>query len=579
MDGATISPASTDEVVVPALATPAVPPEQPSLALASAPASISSDSEDDSLRSGAPTAPPPSLSRGHQPTPTPSATPAARMPTAQGDLASQPIPHVLLYVLDQALTGTLVFEEPGRSGAEPTRHRVFLLEGAPAQARISLRVSRLGEVLARLNLVPAAVIEGSVQQAAAVGGRRLLGELLLSKAVLSREGLQRALETQLVERLAALATLPKGTTYSFFADENLFQSEPGASELLTTSPLNALFATLRGSVDEERMMATLRRIWRIPLAFHPDADREAYALTGEEEAVLERIEHGRPTLDELLADRRVDREAAVQFVYFLAVTRQLVWKGQKKGPIMPRGSRAKTGFSPPLPPRTVKVADERVVSEWKSTKPRIRVRVATPNGSRLAPSGLPTPPVMHAVQLAEATMRPRADSELEVEVTVEDAELAKSRASSNPPIAQSSLAAGEAARSQPPVEFEHPNIVDPGAALAALVTGLRLEAEGDRDGASRSVRRATKLDPDEPEYAARLARLEAGSTDAAQLDRLHDEHPNHLVVVLEWARQQRSREHFSQALAGYRTVLARDITHVEAARGVLELLERLEQPE
>ena len=518
----------------------------------------------------------PDLSQ-HESAPTPSAVQAAarRIPTAQGNLGTQPVPHVLLYALDQSLTGTLVFEEPRTfAGAEGPSHRVFLLDGAPAQAHLQLRVSRLGEVLARLGLVSASLVETLVQQSMQLprASRMLLGELLLSRSVLSKEDLSRALEAQLVERLAALATLPSGTTYSFYADENLFGDEPGASELLTTSPLNALFATLRGSVDEERMMATLKRIWRIPLAFHPDADREAYALTGEEEAVLERIEHGRLTIDELLADRRVSRAAAIQLVYFLAVTRQLSWKGQKKGPIMPRGSRPKTGFSPPLPPRIAPLPDDgRVLSATQHTKPRIRVRILTPGGSRMIESGMPTPAMMQAVRLEEEpspnTIPSPADSGYDIDVSVGEPE-----APSGPPTPLPSRLL---------LDLPSPGestFVDPGAALVALVTALRLEADGDRAGAAEAMLRASRLDPDEPEYAARLCRLSGGRSDATQrLDRLHVEHPNHLSVTLEWARQNLQSTHLQSALDGYSAVLARDITHAEAARCVVRIREELDE--
>lgn len=556
-------PVSTaeSEAVAPAL----VPPPAPSSATAA--------------RDAAPTQPPAAMPPADVPSraledreaePTPSAVQAARAPTAQGNLATQPVPHVLLYALDQSLTGTLVFDEPeAADGSKGARHQLFLLDGAPAQAHLQLRVSRLGEVLSRLNLVSSSLIDGWLEQAAArerAGQpRMLLGELLLSKSVLSKDDLSRALEAQLIERLAALATLSPGTQYSFFADENLFSEEPGASELLTTSPLNALFATLRGAVDEERMMATLKRIWRIPLAFHPDADRHAYALTGEEEAVLERIAQGRPTLDELLADRRVSRPAAIQLVYFLAITRQLIWKGQKKGPIMPRGSRPKTGFSPPLPPRTVELPDDRVLSSTQHTKPRIRVRILTPSGSRMVESGLPTPPVMQAVRIPAP-----ADSGYDVDVSVTEPE-AESPSSAPP----------SAVASSPLPSLEAPAdsiMVDPGAALAAFVTALRLEDEGDRAGAIKSLQRASQLDPDEPEYTVRLCGLVPGSR--TQMDEkvatLHKDHPQHLTVALEWTRQRRQSASPSQVLESYRGILARDMAHAEAARAVFEIRTQLE---
>ena len=274
-------------------------------------------------------------------------------------------------------------------------------------------------------------------------------------------------------------------------------------------------------------------------------------------------------------------------MYFLAVTRQLSWKGQKKGPVMPRGARAKTGFSPPLPPRIAPLADDRVLSASQSTKPRIRVRIMTPNGSRMVESGLPTPAVMKAVRLDDppVTVPSPADSGYDIEVDVESgdsdapaAATAEAVRAAEAPTAEYAAAPVPVIPSEPPLEFDNPNIIDPGAALAALVTGLRLHEEGDREGASRSVRRASKLDPDEPEYGARLARLETPDVAAvdARLDQLRDEHPEHVVVALEWSRHQRERENMQNALDGYLSVLARDIAHAEAARCVFELRELLD---
>ena len=500
-------------------------------------------------------------------TSTPSAVPAVLVgqaeptqpPKAQGSLSTQPISHVLLYALDQRLAGTIVFEE------ESARHKVFLQRGVPVQVATERPVSRIGQVLVRLGLTSAAVVERWVTQARA---GQLFGELLVEQGVVSTDDLARALEAQMVERLAALSDLPGTAQYAFYEDENLL-FEPGTSQLIPTSPLNALYATLRGALDEERLMGTLKRIWRIPLTFHPDADHEAYALTGEEDAVYERILQHRPTIDELLADRLVARRAALDMVYFLAVTRQLTWKGQKKGPIAPRGTRQRGRRIPPLPPRvgaaatrstphgTVKV---RVLGEARPTPPAMNAVRLTSDPPSRDPSVTSTAsfPAVTADQLASLDA-PRSDIVIEHPPSTQQMPLTPQGTLAEPSSSRTPSAVRAA-------EFEHPNMVDPAAALRALVAANLAENPGQR---KRELLRAAKLDPEDPELLARAARL--GDAPATALAELAAQHPEHLLVLHEWAMYLVENDRKTEALEVFRRMLAQDPSHADAARAVYVL--------
>jgi hypothetical protein len=64
-----------------------------------------------------------------------------REPTARGNLASTPLPHVLVYMLDHSLTGSVVFEGAANDDT------IFFVHGVPAKVRLSEPVALLGDVL------------------------------------------------------------------------------------------------------------------------------------------------------------------------------------------------------------------------------------------------------------------------------------------------------------------------------------------------------------------------------------------------------------------------------------------------
>ncbi len=257
------------------------------------------------------------------------ALPRMPEPTARGDLASTPLAHVLVYMLDHQLTGSVVFTE--QNGTE---HTVYFMRGVPGKAKLGFDFALLGELLSRAG----ALDEGQVDHY--VGGARrlgvLLGEYLAGHDVVSRDTLAWALETQVLEKVSGLANLPPETTYSYYRDMNLLDTWGG--ELSLSDPLNAVLAVVRAWSDRARIKATLNRIGKHPLTLSDEADLYGLILSEEEQSLLELIGSEKLQLNDLVTRQVADDETISALVYTLAVTRQFAFKGQKKGPMAPRGS-------------------------------------------------------------------------------------------------------------------------------------------------------------------------------------------------------------------------------------------------
>ena len=130
------------------------------------------------------------------------------------------------------------------------------------------------------------------------GARRLellFGEYLVGDGLVSRPVLSKALESQLIHKVASLANLAPETEYAYWRDVNILEAW-GGGELTLAGPLNAILASVRVWHDRARIRATLGRIGNHPLVFHPDADPTSLALTTEERTLLDTIRAARSTL-------------------------------------------------------------------------------------------------------------------------------------------------------------------------------------------------------------------------------------------------------------------------------------------
>ena len=71
-----------------------------------------------------------------------------REPTAEGTLQRTPLVHLLVYMLDQRLSGSCVFQTP-----DGVTHGVYLEEGVPAKVRTGVPVWPLDRILLELGMV------------------------------------------------------------------------------------------------------------------------------------------------------------------------------------------------------------------------------------------------------------------------------------------------------------------------------------------------------------------------------------------------------------------------------------------
>lgn len=305
-----------------------------------------------------------------------------REPTARGNLAATPLPHVLVYMLDHALTGSVVFEGTNVAGRAGNDDTIYFVNGVPAKVRLSESVALLGEVL-----VDDGVLDGRSLEQAVEGARRLgilFGEYLVGHDLVSREALAWSLEGQLLRKIAHVANLAPEIEYAYYRDVDLLEGWGG--EVGVSHPLNPILASVRHWTDRARVRATLNRIGKHPLAIHSDSDLSNLALLPEEQTVLDAVRAESMALPQLFKQNLADEEVVSSLVYSLAVTRQFAFKGQKKGPMAARGA-AWRSVGPPS--GTGATPGSKAPAAYPSTGPSSPAPISS--GARPAAASIPVP--------------------------------------------------------------------------------------------------------------------------------------------------------------------------------------------
>ena len=233
-------------------------------------------------------------------------------PTAKGSLAATPFAHLLIYALDHRLTGTIVFEEPSHA-----KHAIYLLDGAPAQARMAAVVAPLGELVRERGRLDAEHLELALAQAREAGRR--LGEVLVERHVLDDAALEATLREQIVRRLEAFVALPPETAYGFYEKTNFLERAGGPSG--HPHAVGSIWRVIRRGVDPRRLRELLDRLGDAPLRFHAEAPLGRFDFDRGERAVIDVLRAKPQPLAELVGRGLADTSIVELLVYTFSALR------------------------------------------------------------------------------------------------------------------------------------------------------------------------------------------------------------------------------------------------------------------
>ncbi|MEO5730299.1 MAG: hypothetical protein ABI134_02795, partial [Byssovorax sp.] len=250
-------------------------------------------------------------------------------PTAQGTFAKTPLAHLLIYMLDQRLTGTTLFHTP-----EGRTHAIYFQDGGPSKVRTGTPVAPLDRVLLEMGLLDEATLRSTLMEVSK--NHVLHGRHLVMKGLLDREKVLEALRLQVMRKTTFLFELPLEARYAYYKDANLLASY-GGPELTPCEPLATIMAGVRLRANDPMVDATLLRIAGRPLALHVDAELRRLQLQRDERSVVDLLRARRMTLAEILAAGVAQERVVRLTIYALAITRYL--------DLGVPGARAPVGFN------------------------------------------------------------------------------------------------------------------------------------------------------------------------------------------------------------------------------------------
>ncbi|MEJ7729201.1 MAG: hypothetical protein WKG00_08295 [Polyangiaceae bacterium] len=232
-------------------------------------------------------------------------------PTAEGDLAKTPFVHLLVYAIDQRLTGALFLTEP-----DGLVHVVRFARGFPVKVRPGDDHVRLGQLLIEEGVLSAPDLD------AALAAKGLLGDVLMLAGRIDPTRLDCALERQFCTRMKRFFALPPATQFAYYDGSSALVDWGG--EASTIEPLTLIWSGLREHGERSsRMAGMLERLADVPLVLHPKATLDRFSFDEQERAAVDVIAAKPVCLGEVSGWDLVTPAVLNSLVYALTITRQL----------------------------------------------------------------------------------------------------------------------------------------------------------------------------------------------------------------------------------------------------------------
>ena len=264
-------------------------------------------------------------------------------PTTRGAMAKTPLAHLLIYLHDRQLTGTLELAAPtGRS-------TVVFVGGRPTKARVHLPAPYLGRVLLELGQISQEQLDATLLELAQT--RRLHGRILLERGHLTPATLRDGLRAQLHRKLDALFALPPETTFEYFAEYDALV-DYGGSEDVHADPYSVVWRGVCSQPPWDHIQGTLAHLGTARIRMAKTAALERFEL-GNEMKLVEVLRAKPMSLYELLATELVPPKTAQLLIYTFAITKQIGLVANESRP--PDDSSNFTPVSDLVPPSSSSV--------------------------------------------------------------------------------------------------------------------------------------------------------------------------------------------------------------------------------
>jgi tetratricopeptide (TPR) repeat protein len=239
-------------------------------------------------------------------------------PTATGKLAKTPLLHLLLYMLDKKLSGTLELLAPDKRSVV-----AVFVEGRPAKVRTSEPIAHLGRVLLELGFLTEEQLTRSLADLAKekAAGKKLHGEVLIANGAIDGVKLATGLCEQIARKLRHAAGMPPETAYGYYDGFNQLAAW-GRDATEGIDPFPVLWTLLREYPPWDQITPALEKVGASPLRLR-GADVARLGLTGGEATAVDLMRARALRTTELAKAGQLNDRTAQLLAYLLLVTKQV----------------------------------------------------------------------------------------------------------------------------------------------------------------------------------------------------------------------------------------------------------------
>jgi len=233
-------------------------------------------------------------------------------PIARGTLSHTPFAHILVYVLERKLQGTLELQD------HKDRLLIYFRDGAPAKVDTTRDSRRLGEILLDAGVINAKQLRDSVEEMKKTG--ELHGQVLVRMGFIDGAALVTGITDQMTRKMVHGFVMTEAA-YAFYQGVNLITG--GSSELVSLDPFALLMTGVRLHGDAMPLNATVNTL-RDRSFFLADADAIArYRFTREERSLCRKLLESPQDLESLKKWDVLDAETMKRMLYVLIITKTL----------------------------------------------------------------------------------------------------------------------------------------------------------------------------------------------------------------------------------------------------------------
>ncbi|HEX2735665.1 MAG TPA: DnaJ domain-containing protein [Polyangiaceae bacterium] len=234
-------------------------------------------------------------------------------PSTTGTLQASPLYRLLISTLERRLSGSFVFE-----AQDGSKSALLVREGAATKIKLARAVVPLGALCVEKGFFTQTQLDSALPRPR----KGHFGESLVELGLLHVQQLEEALSEQFTRNIERLASLPASTIFGFYEGQDFLARWGGP--LVAPDPLALLWRVVRASdLSPALLKAALAPLGGNPLRLHAEARVSRFGFDAKERSIVDLIRLKPYTLDELLGLGVVPRASAERVLAALVLTRHL----------------------------------------------------------------------------------------------------------------------------------------------------------------------------------------------------------------------------------------------------------------